>query len=363
MARQFASAVVVGKFYPFHLGHQLLVSRALEGAERVDVMACAGPGETVGASRRADWIRRIFAAERREGRLVVHEVVNDLPSAPGPWAERTRQVLGGRYPDAVFSSEQYGTEWARRMGATHVLVDGARELVPVSGTLVRSAPLSHLHLLDPVVRADIVPRVVILGAESTGTTTLARALAELYETEWVAEYGREFTEQTKVSGAEVWHEDEFLHIARVQAEREDAAAGRANRLLVCDTDPFATGLWFERYFPGRRSPEVEAFAAARPPVAGTILTSPLGVELEQDGWREGGEARLRMHLRFQRELARAGRPFLEVVGPPEARLAQAAAYCDGLIAAASRPWADPEPEISLADWEALQLRGAAAVPA
>ncbi|WP_217925004.1 AAA family ATPase [Miltoncostaea oceani] len=355
----YETGVVVGKFYPFHLGHQLLVRAALEQARRVDVMLCEGPGETADGARRAGWIRRIFSSELAAGRLVVHELVNDLPGAPGPWADRTFEVLGGRHPDAVFSSEDYGHAWAARMGADHVLVDRARREVPVSGTIVRSDPLSHLVMLDPVVRADVVPRVVVLGAESTGTSTLAWDLAAHYRTASVAEYGREHTEATKVSGAEVWTREEFELIARVQAEREDAAAGNADPVLVCDTDPFATGLWFERYFPGERSEVVEAFARDRARGAGaplgplgTILTSPRGVELEQDGWREGGRARLAMHDRFRERLGEEGRSFLEVVGSRDERLQQAVAYCDGLIVQAHKPWAEPEPEISLAEWEA-----------
>lgn len=352
--RRFETAVVVGQFYPFHLGHQLLVRSALAGAERVDVMLCESPGETITGVRRADWVRRIFAMEVDAGRLVVHLVPNDLPSSPGPWAERTWKVLGGRHPHAVYSSEAYGERWAQMMSAEHVLVDGARREVPASGTLVRSAPVDNLGLLDPVVRADLVPRVVVLGAESTGTSTLSLALAEHYRTEWVGEYGREFTETTKTMGSEVWDEQDFIHIAHEQSRREDEAAGRAAPLLVCDTDAFATGLWFERYFPGRRSAEVDAYAAARRPPAGTILTSPVGVELEQDGWREGGAARLGMHERFRAELGAAGRSFLEVVGARDERLAQAIAYCDGLITAANRPWAARLPEPTLEEWQAAR---------
>jgi HTH-type transcriptional repressor of NAD biosynthesis genes len=37
-------------------------------------------------------------------------------------------------------------------------------------------------------------RVLIVGAESTGKTTLAIALAEHYQTTWVPEFGRLYTE-------------------------------------------------------------------------------------------------------------------------------------------------------------------------
>jgi len=39
-----------------------------------------------------------------------------------------------------------------------------------------------------------VARICLLGAESTGKTTLAAALAVAYETVWNPEYGRVYTE-------------------------------------------------------------------------------------------------------------------------------------------------------------------------
>ena len=47
---------------------------------------------------------------------------------------------------------------------------------------------------DAGVRAYLCRRVVITGAESTGTTTLARALAERLGTVWVPEVGRAVSE-------------------------------------------------------------------------------------------------------------------------------------------------------------------------
>ena len=57
-----------------------------------------------------------------------------------------------------------------------------------------------------------VKRVVIIGAESTGKTTLARALAEHYKTPWVPEFGRFYTEARQPSWAP-WRSDEFTLIA------------------------------------------------------------------------------------------------------------------------------------------------------
>ncbi|MDP3458636.1 MAG: ATP-binding protein, partial [Hyphomonas sp.] len=104
-----------------------------------------------------------------------------------------------------------------------------------------------------------VLRVVLIGAESVGKTTLCEQLAEHYATVWVAEYGREHWERkiaeqkTPAGETPAWSDDEFVHIAEEQQRRENEAAARANRVLICDTNAFATATWFERYA-GRRHP-------------------------------------------------------------------------------------------------------------
>lgn len=42
---------------------------------------------------------------------------------------------------------------------------------------------------------DKILRIVLIGAESTGKTTLCIELARHYNTVWVAEFGRELWEQ------------------------------------------------------------------------------------------------------------------------------------------------------------------------
>ena len=64
--------------------------------------------------------------------------------------------------------------------------------VPVSATAIRADPLAHWDFIAPCVRAWYVKRVSLLGAESTGTTTLTERLARDSTTEWIVEYGREY---------------------------------------------------------------------------------------------------------------------------------------------------------------------------
>jgi NadR type nicotinamide-nucleotide adenylyltransferase len=84
-----------------------------------------------------------------------------------------------------------------------------------------------------------VRRLALLGGESTGKTTLARALAEHLQTAWVPEYGRQRWEELR----ETLSVDELVAVARRQIEWEDQAAAAITtpgRWLICDTTPLTT---------------------------------------------------------------------------------------------------------------------------
>lgn len=312
----YGNGVIVGKFYPFHMGHYYLIETGLKNINRrLTIFVCDGEETDIPASLRASWIQKSFPHYNVDVRVIK----NDLPDNDSyVWAQATIGWLGGK-PDVVFTSENYGWTWAKEIGCDHFLVDLERKVVPISGTLIRSKPLEYLQFLPPIVRAFFVKRILIVGAESTGTTTLAQDLAKEFKTFWVPEYGREYTETNKISGAEVWSSEEFVHIAETQNKKEDLLAETANKVLFVDTDSLATALWHERYFDGERNPEVEELARGRNYDL-IILTSPIGVEVERDGYREGGRARLTMHERFKEVLTEAGREYLEVIGSKEQRI-------------------------------------------
>jgi HTH-type transcriptional regulator, transcriptional repressor of NAD biosynthesis genes len=318
----FATGLVVGKFFPPHKGHHLLIRTALGRSRRVIVLVCDTPGQSIPAAMRAAWLREVHPeAEVR----VIPDIMKDDDSVA--WAAHTIAFLGSP-PDAVFTSEDYGEPYARALGCSHVLVDRARSAFPVSGTAVRRNPYANWEFLEAPVRAHLARRVCVLGAESTGTTTLARDLAAHYRTVWVPEYGRYYSEGKYAAGSHDWTSAEFTHIARAQAEAEDWLARGANKIVICDTDPFATTIWHERYM-GHPSEEVRAIADGRRYDA-YVLTGD-EIPFVQDGLRDGETVRHRMHARFEGALRESGRPFIAVRGTREERLAAATALIDRLI--------------------------------
>ena len=179
------------------------------------------------------------------------------------WADLCRQWLGFT-PDVVFTSETYGTEFSSFLGCRHVCVDLQRERFPISASQIRANPFENWEFLTPLAKSLYAIRIVIVGSESTGKTTLAQRLAEHFQTQWVPEVGREVAEAKLANETYEWSSPDFVNIATLQNEMEDELAGKCNKVLICDTDAFATCIWHERYM-NCRSLEVEEIARTRIP--------------------------------------------------------------------------------------------------
>jgi HTH-type transcriptional regulator, transcriptional repressor of NAD biosynthesis genes len=351
--------LIIGKFYPPHAGHHLLIRAAAASCARVTVIVMAASHESIPLEARVRWLREVHQADAG---VSVTGIVDDVPidyQDDGIWRQHValmREALQGVDAppvSAVFTSEPYGEELARRFNAIAVTLDFARQLAPVSATAVRADVVGQWqHLAEPV-RGALALKVVVLGAESTGTTTLSLALAEQLRgrgaahglTRCVAEYGREYSMHkwaAAISAAGLrggerphfdqlqWTPAEFEHIAAIQRDRTHQAARIGGPVLICDTDPFATLLWQERYT-GSTTPEVEHIAESG--LADLyLLTTHVGVPFEQDGLRDGEHLRASMTRRFEQRLRDAGQRFVVLEGDREVRLQQAIAGVDELLA-------------------------------
>lgn len=90
-------------------------------------------------------------------------------------------------------------------------------------------------------------RIVVIGPESTGKSTLCQQLAVHYKTVWVKEYAREYLLKNGTN----YTFDNLLDIAKGQLQLEDAAAQSltANHSpLIIDTDMYVMKVWCEFVF-------------------------------------------------------------------------------------------------------------------
>lgn len=317
-SKEFGLGVVIGKFLPPHHGHHFLINTALSQCAAVVVIICEKPDDPIPGHHRQTWLQEIHPdADVR----VIDDRYDENDSRI--WAENTILWLG-RAPDVVFTSEHYGDAYAGHMGCRHVMVDQPRISVPCSGTAVRRNPFAQWEHLSPPVRSWYAKRIVVVGAESTGTTTLAQALAEHFQTIWVPEYGREYSSVKQARGETDWRTEEFLEIAREQTRRENLAARSSNRLLICDTNAFATTLWHRRYM-GFNCEALDEFAMSCK--ADLYLLTGDEIPFVQDGLRDGEFIRHEMHRWFVEALDQQKVPWISISGSPGKRLVQAVSAC------------------------------------
>lgn len=66
------------------------------------------------------------------------------------WVDATLRLIHTP-PDWVFSSEDYGIEYARLLHCQHYMVDRLRTTYPCSGRAIRTNPRENLQFLEPTV--------------------------------------------------------------------------------------------------------------------------------------------------------------------------------------------------------------------
>jgi nicotinamide riboside kinase len=151
-------------------------------------------------------------------------------------------------------------------------------------------------------------------------------IAGHYDTSLVPEYAREYC--LRRDPAHKWRTGEFVHIAAEQTRREDLAAKRANKVLIADTNAFATEIWHERHVGGDSYAVGAIGERAR---ADLYLLTGDEIPFVPDEIRDGEQIRHEMHNRFIDELENRRLPYAILRGAKDERLAEAVNYIDEII--------------------------------
>ena len=322
--------MLLGKFLPPHRGHQYMIDFARRCVDELTVFVCSIHAEPIPGRLRYEWMRDHFGGVR-----VVH-CEDENPQAPEDDPENFWQIWRtsllsrlDRPPDIVFASEGYGVRLAKELGAQFVPVDPLRETVPISASQIREDPLRYADYILPEARPYYVRRVVLVGPESSGKSTLTKWLADRFGARCVPEYGRTFQENV---GRDLCLDD-MLAIASAHKAAEDAAAMQASGLIVVDTEAIITSLWSRVFFDA--VPEGLEALIDPPRYDLYLLTEPHPHEWHDDGWRLQPDfaERMRFFESMRVELELRGCPYHVLSGEWSDRQERAAALVAALISA------------------------------
>ncbi|AYP68549.1 trifunctional NAD biosynthesis/regulator protein [Exiguobacterium phage vB_EalM-132] len=251
-----------GKFFPIHKGHVAMMEKARMLVDELHIIVSYDveaerklwkTARQAGHPRPTHIDRYRWWSEITKYSPNVHvHTVNELQT--GKDTDWDRGAIGireaiGKPIDVVFSSEpSYERHFSRLYPeAVHFVLDEEREQVDISATKIRENLYWHWNALPEEVRPFFVRKVVIVGTESCGKSTLVRRLAEHYGTNYVEEYGRTFYERMGVQDMRYVRSDDFSTIAMKQWMNVVDSLDESNRIIFVDTEAVVTEYYHKLY--------------------------------------------------------------------------------------------------------------------
>jgi NadR type nicotinamide-nucleotide adenylyltransferase len=308
-----AHGIILGKFAPFHRGHEFLIRQAKAQCETLTVLVLSAEPEPIPGWLRYHWVKSIFPE------LDVRHLVNVS-------ADRLPESFNLSGSSAyLFESGETQEKLAKSIGFQHVAIDPERKNYPIPTSEIRKNPHEYWDLLPPNVRPHYIRRVALVGPESCGKSYLAEKLAAHFNTVFVEEYGRTYCEKFGMDSTEL----DFAHVAGGQLYREDEMALQANRILFCDTELIVTQVWSEVYFKGKCQPWI--FWADHARRYDLYLLCVPDIPWVNDGLRAFGTQREWMFERLRFELECRGLRHEIVRGNFEERWERAVGAVDTML--------------------------------
>lgn len=248
-----------GKFLPLHQGHVYSIIKASTMVERLYVVLSHSEKRDKELCEESEFpyipsgirLRWLSQVTKNMENVKVIEVEDREGEEDYDWQEgsiKIREAIGANI-DYVFSSEQGYEPIFNELypEATHIIIDEKREQFPISATEIRQRGVHYYwEYIPDVVKPYFIKKVVILGTESCGKSTMTRNLALIFNTTFVEEYGRTYCEQ--LGGCDgIMLEEDYPLIAYGHKLKENEAIQKANKIVFIDTEAVVTQFYSELY--------------------------------------------------------------------------------------------------------------------
>jgi len=331
-----------GKFLPLHLGHVYAIIHAssmvdelyvvLSHSEKRDNELCqSSKMNYIPAQVRLRWLSKLT---KDMPYVKVISIEDEDDNEHYNWAEGAglikKEIV--KPIDYVFSSEREYQSIFQELypDSKHVLIDPKRTHVNISATQIRNdGVFQNWEYIPDVVKPYFVKKIVVIGTESCGKSTLTKNLAKIYNTTCVEEYGRTVCEDLGGCDGIIIDED-YLQIAYGHKMKELEAIENANKIVFIDTEAIVTQFYSNLY--NQVNQPVLDEIAKRQDYDLWLLLEP-DVQWVDDGLRVHGdvEARNKNNQHLKTLLNKQNIHYKILNGDYENRLKGAIKYIDELL--------------------------------
>ncbi len=237
-----------GAFDPLHIGHVDAIIRAASQCEKLYVvLSYSRKRDYIPMEYRFRWIKNSFRhMDNIEIILLEDTAASKEEYDTGRYWEEGRNAVLSQIAtklDAVFCGDDYaGTGRYEKLYQCEVVYLN-RGVIPISSSEIRENPFRYWEFIPRICRPYFTKKILFVGGESTGKSTLTANMALAYNTNYLEEVGREVCD---AAGSEdLMITEDFYQILLKHKVREAELIKQSNRLFFVDTDALTTKFYIQ----------------------------------------------------------------------------------------------------------------------
>lgn len=232
-----------GSFDPLHIGHINVMIEAASQCEKLFVvLSYSRARDSVPMEYRYRWIRNSFRHMNNIDIILLEDdAISKSDYDKNEYWEKGRDYILSRIGsnvDVVFCGSDYKStnRYEKLYGCEVVYYD--RNTIPVCSGDIRSNPFKFWEYIPKICRPYYTKKILFVGGESTGKSTIAENLALVYNTNFLEEVGREVCDYA--GNEDLMIAEDFHEILLKHKTRELELIKQSNKLFFVDTDALTT---------------------------------------------------------------------------------------------------------------------------
>ena len=230
-----------GSFNPLHLGHVDCIIQAANMCRELYIVLSVGNNRgEINYRVRYRWL---YQLTKHIGKVKIITLFDDAATKADYteeyWdsdAKKVKEQIGMPI-DIVFCGDDYDENsfWNKCYPESEIYFFPRND---ISSTEIRKNPYKRWDWIPNVAKPYFVKKVLLMGGESTGKSTLTINLANRFNTNYIDEAGREISER---SGTDMLMlSEDFTEILLQHKLNEINAINNSNKVLFIDTDTLVT---------------------------------------------------------------------------------------------------------------------------
>lgn len=235
-----------GAFCPLHLGHLTCMIKAAALCERLYiVISYRNHPSDIDVKVKIRWVYQLTKHLGNIEILTLEDTLDNKEDYTEEYWQQdcvyVKQQIGTRI-DVVFCGNDYdeGSFWNQCYQESELIIFPRSQY---NSTAIREDIYGHWDWMPQIVRSHFVKKVLLIGGESVGKSTLTINLAHYYNTNYLEEVGRELSE---LSGTDIYMQSEdFTRILLEHKAKELRLLSQSNKILFEDTDCLITRFFME----------------------------------------------------------------------------------------------------------------------